>query len=65
MRCYELEDEELKIEEIEVTHTLGGSGEVVRGEGSGEGVDAVRHTQIHQSCGFRHNMPGWIAITDQ
>jgi hypothetical protein len=42
-------------------------GEVVRGEGIGEGVDAVRHTQIHQSRGFRHNMPGnrLGAITDQ
>ena len=33
-------DEELNLEEIEVSHTLGGSGEVVRTEGSrrGEGV---------------------------
>ena len=60
-----MKDDELKLEEIEVSHTLGGAGEVVRGEGSGEGVDAVRHTQIHQSRGFMHNMPGWVAITDQ
>ena len=57
--------DELKLEEIEVSHTLGGAGEVVRGERSGGGVDAVRHTQMHQSRGFRHNIPGWVAITDQ
>ncbi len=32
-------DEELKLEEIKTSHTLGGAGEVARGEGRGEGVD--------------------------
>ena len=36
-----MKDEEMKLEEIEVSHTLGGAGEVVRGKGSGEGVDAT------------------------
>ena len=34
-----VKDEELKIEEIETTHTLGRSGGVSRGEGKGEVVD--------------------------
>jgi len=33
-----MKDEELKLEEIEPSLTLGGAGEVVRGEGSEEGV---------------------------
>ena len=38
-----MKDEEIKLEEIEDSHTLGGSGEVVRGEVSvpREGVDAT------------------------
>jgi hypothetical protein len=40
-----MKDKELKFEEIEVSHTLGGAGEgrkvVWRGEGSGDGVDAT------------------------
>ena len=35
-----MKDEELKLE-IEASLTLGGAGEVTRGEGSGEGVDAT------------------------
>ena len=35
-----MKDEELKFEEVESSHTLGGAGEVTRGEGRGEGVDA-------------------------
>jgi hypothetical protein len=34
-----MKDKELKLEEIEASHTLGGAGEVTRGEGRGEGVD--------------------------
>ena len=34
-----MKDEELKLEEIESSHALGGSGEVVRGDGIDEGVD--------------------------
>jgi len=36
-----MKDEELKLEEIESSLTLGGLGEVTRGEGRGEGVDAT------------------------
>ena len=32
-----MKDEELNLEEIEASQTLGGVGEVVRGAGSGEG----------------------------
>ena len=35
-----MKDEELKFEEVESSHTLGGAGEVTRGEGRGEGIDA-------------------------
>jgi len=35
-----MKDDELKLEEIESSHTLGGAWEVARGEGRGEGVDA-------------------------
>ena len=34
-----MKDEDLSLEEIEVSHKLGGVGEVPRGEGSGEGLD--------------------------
>ena len=34
-----MNDEELKLEEIEESHTLGGTGKVTRAEGRGEGVD--------------------------
>ena len=34
-----MKGDELKLEEIEASHTLGGAGEVARGEGRGEGVD--------------------------
>ena len=66
-----MKDEELKLKEIEVSHTLGGVGEVVRGQGRGEGVNitlqVVIHTYIHQSHGRSHNhsMSGWVAITDE
>ena len=36
-----MKDEESKLEEIETCLTLGGSGEVVRGEGRGECVDLL------------------------
>ena len=36
-----MKDEEIKFEEIEVSHTLGGSGEVGRGEGRGNCVDSI------------------------
>ena len=38
-RCYEIRKD--KVEEIETSLTLGGLGEVVWGEGRGEGVDAT------------------------
>jgi hypothetical protein len=37
--CYE--SRRGKLEEIESSHTLGGAGDVTRGEGRGEGVDAT------------------------
>jgi len=37
-----MKDEEQQLEEIEASHTLGGAGEVARGDASGEGVDATR-----------------------
>ena len=53
-----MKDEGLKLEEIESSLTLGGAGEVTRGEGRGEGVDTtlVSYTQIHQSHGGSQNM---------
>ncbi len=36
-----MNDEEIKLEEIEASHTLGGAGEVARGEERGEGADAT------------------------
>jgi hypothetical protein len=36
-----MKDEEKKFEEIEVSHTLGGAGEVGRGEGRGKRVDSI------------------------
>ena len=38
-----MKDEDLKFEEIESSHTIGGTrvGEVVRGEGRGAGVDST------------------------
>jgi hypothetical protein len=58
-------NEKLKLEEIEFSHTLGRSGEVPRGEGSGEGVDATQlsGTLIYNNF-CRHDKPGWVAITD-
>ena len=45
-----MKDEELKLEEIEAAHTLGGSGRCYA---------AVTHTEIHQSRVRRHTIPGW------
>ena len=43
-----MKNEELKFEEIEALHTLGGTGKVMsRGEGSGEGVDATDVLGLH------------------
>ena len=39
--------EDLKLE-IESSHTLGGAGEVTRGEGSGEGVDTTLMSYTHR-----------------
>ena len=39
-RCY-MKDEELKFEEIEVSHTLGATEGVFRGGGRGEDVDST------------------------
>ena len=44
-----MKDEDLKLEEIEVSHTLGGD---------------VKHTQIRQSHGLKETMPVWVVITD-
>jgi hypothetical protein len=60
-----MKDEELILEEIEASHTLGGlefsrhrgvetCPEVARGEGSGEGVDALSYqTRLDQSRGCK------------
>ena len=50
-----MKDEELKFEEIEASHTLGGTG---------TSYTAVIHTQIHQSHGLGWTIPGWVPITD-
>ena len=44
-----MKDKETKFEEIESSHTLGGT---------------IMHTQIRQSLGLRQTMPVWVAITD-
>ena len=44
-----MKDKEPKLEEIEVSHTLGG---------------AVIHTYIRQSRGLSQTMPVWVVITD-
>ncbi len=70
-----LRDKELKLEEIEVSHTLCGAGEgrtvVCRGEGSGDGVDATPGRQMQLSDTVRYinltegrHMPGWVAWTN-
>jgi hypothetical protein len=41
-----MKDEELKIEEIEVSHTIGREGEVTRGEGRGPGGEGVDVTVV-------------------
>jgi hypothetical protein len=43
-----MKDEELKLEEIEASHTLGGTGRSYR---------IVIHTLIHQSLGRRKTVP--------
>jgi hypothetical protein len=48
-----MRDEQLNLEEIEVSHTLGGVGRC---------YDDVIHTHIHQSRGHRHTMSGWVDI---
>ena len=62
-----MKDKELTLKEIEVSHTLGGAGEVrVQGRGklcSGEGVDAtlVSNTGVTHSRTFNlsHSARGW------
>ena len=44
-----MKDKEVKLEEIEASHTLGG-------------VDI--HTYIRQSIGLRQTIPVWVLITD-
>ena len=44
-----MKDKESKLEEIEVSHTLGG---------------AVIHTQIRQSHGLKQTIPVWVVIPD-
>ena len=44
-----MKDEDLKLEEIEDSHTLGGG---------------VIHTQICQSHGLTQTMPVWVVMTD-
>ena len=36
-----MKDEQLNLKEIEVSYTLGGTGEVVRGKGRGEGLHST------------------------
>ena len=57
-----MKDEELKLEEIETsqTHSLGGSGEVVREVGRGKGTvyneqQIKRELKTIHSCGCRYN----------
>ncbi len=50
-----MKDEELKIEEIEVSHTLGGVG---------RSYTVVIHTQIRQSHGLGQTIPVWVTKTD-
>ena len=49
-----MKDEEIKLEEIEASHTLGGVGRCYA---------AVIHTKIHQSDGRSHNRSCWVMIT--
>jgi hypothetical protein len=48
-----MKDEELQLEEIEASHTVGGVGRYYA---------AVIHT--YQSRGLRQTIPVWVAITD-
>ena len=50
-----MKDEELKFEEIEDSHTLGGVGRC---------FDTVIHTQIRQSRGLGQTIPVSVVITD-
>ena len=50
-----MKDEELQLEEIEVSDTLGGSG---------RSYSVVIHTSIRQSHGLRQTMSVWVVITD-
>ena len=43
-----MKDEDLKLDEIEASLTLGGSGEVTRVEGRGEGGDATLLSYTHR-----------------
>jgi hypothetical protein len=58
---------ETKLEEIEVSHTLGGSGEGrVQGRGKWTGCrcySGVRHAQILWSCRFSQSL-GFVTITN-
>jgi hypothetical protein len=47
-----MKDEEIKLEEIEASHTLGGVGRCYA---------AVIHTKIHQSDGLRQTMH-WFGL---
>jgi hypothetical protein len=56
-----MKDEEIKFEEIEDCHQLGGVGEGrVQGRGKCRCYSAVRHTMIHQSRKGTH-IGGWVA----
>ena len=57
-----MKDKEIKFEEIETSHTLGGEG-----EGRGEGIDDTLLSyppEMHQSHGCSHNMSGCVDISD-
>ena len=43
-----MKGENLKFEETEDSHTLGGAGEVTRGGGRGEGVDVTLLSYTHR-----------------
>ena len=50
-----MKEEDLKIQEIEVSHTLGGEGRY---------YVVVIHTQIRQPHGLGQTMSFWVVITD-
>jgi len=50
-----MKDEELKLEEIQSSHTRDGLGEVVRGNGIGEGVDDILMSNTLRDINFANS----------